>query len=251
MKINFSTSFIFLILLLGISCVKQEPEITFTTGCIFEVETDFEESCENKMGSDTCELKYIGTRLIPYELKEEFTSFCLNEGDEIKFENANGDQINFTMAKTVLQQSGLVIFHKQDTCITYCHDGENAFKHFTSEDFKFYIQLGTTVGDYSNYGDIESELRTTFRFYETKPHNTGFLSIATLNIDLLNNDNQNIPLDTSKYVLYPELTLRDKLFRDVYTRKERHEDYVIPYFRFEEGLVGFEDDENVLWIRMD
>lgn len=246
-----------LISLLIFSCDKEPPS-TFTTtinaklktDCILEVETSFYDSCETKMGSDTCELRYIGEKLIPTQLKQQFRSFCFNKDEEITFSNGQGEEIIFTVAGTAVWQTGSVKFHRQDTCITYCHDQEVANKHFTSENIKFYLQLGAYVDDYSNYDNIESELYIGFRFYETIQNSNGaFISVPTLNIALLDSFDEEIALDTSRYSFYPDILLNEKPFTNVYSRNERYLDYVIPFFNVEDGLIGFEDYNDVMWVR--
>ena len=105
------------------------------------------------------------------------------------------------------------------------------------EDYPHYPILLHGTGLFHQNSDLVTPLLNTYFMYS----NENYSIIGSLNI--------NDEIFQSNMSFYEEITLNNELFKNVYSIiKEENDAYSKFYFSQKEGVVGFSDENNDLWV---
>lgn len=234
-----------------LSCNKMDVEKESNVlNCIGEINDLETETCETDSitSEGICDFHYIGSYTLPDESIQYLPQYCCELNTLIEYKNSEGEIIEFKLTDKdyLRKKSG---YKASD----WCEDGSLRRKGICLSHDEVFIEMHAvdlalellicvkTVPDVSYLED--PKIGDILEVYKNDPHRTGdfdFLSI--INQRTLNN---------GKFSLeehFENIELNGETFNDVISNKvPEYYDKFRYYFNKDKGMIGFEDDDGVLW----
>jgi len=249
--------FFCLIALFG-SCNKDEdsPEEDFEAGCLdvfprLAKDPDCATFISDSMATSDMDLVYVGDSELTESSKATFSDFCLGSGSSITFEDANENETEFLLTfKT---------FHERNIRYTignmiYCMDVDFARISLTSDQYTFRIYLTNGLRDgFHLTEDYNSSNVIAYHIWVKNVDRVGYFTDPQIYLPIEDHLQNSIETDTGALNHYNSIFLNQKEFTDIITDEDitDHRMYNRPtvYFHRTQGIVGFIDDQGVLWNR--
>ena len=242
--------FLFAVLTASLFACRKENLRNPVLDCIGDVESTFISTgfCDaDKIPDFLCEVEDFGEIVLAEESKTFLPQYCEDIGSVLIFENATGEEITYRISSKDYTPLG-IIYNKFESCpgdttkfIGACLSTEALSITLDADDSwsQFIIRLNPQL-DRSFDGSYGDFLSINNRIDSTAWGTTFEVIINQRNLDRAETANQEF---------YPNIQLNEEIYQNVYSHDLIHplwESYKF-YYTKNEGLIGFEDLDDVLW----